>query len=66
MTSGAVDCWGFGEDGELSESHSLMVQFQHLSGNGLDQFQDAKNPIIVWPAKFKDGDVLYPYDAARQ
>jgi branched-chain amino acid transport system substrate-binding protein len=56
----------FGEDGELAESHALMVQFQHLSGNDIDQFKDGKNPIIVWPAKYKDGDVIYPYDAARQ
>jgi branched-chain amino acid transport system substrate-binding protein len=56
----------FGEDGELAESHALMVQFQHLAGNDIDQFKDGKNPIIVWPAKYKDGDVIYPYDAARQ
>jgi branched-chain amino acid transport system substrate-binding protein len=56
----------FGEDGELAESHALMVQFQHLAGNDIDQFKDGKNPIIVWPAKYKDGDVIYPYDTARQ
>jgi len=56
----------FGEDGELAESHALMVQFQHLAGNDIDQFKDGKNPIIVWPTKYRDGDVIYPYDAARQ
>jgi branched-chain amino acid transport system substrate-binding protein len=56
----------FGEDGELSESRALMVQYQHLAGNDIDQFKDGKNPIIVWPARYKDGDVLYPYDAARK
>jgi branched-chain amino acid transport system substrate-binding protein len=55
----------FGEDGELAESHAVMVQYQHVTGNDLDQFRDGKNPIIVWPAKYKDGDVVYPYDAAR-
>jgi branched-chain amino acid transport system substrate-binding protein len=55
----------FGEDGELAESHAIMVQFQHVTGNDLDQFKDAKNPIIVWPAKYKDGDMIYPYAAAR-
>jgi len=55
----------FGEDGELAESHAIMVQFQHVTGNDLDQFKDAKNPIVVWPAKYKNGDVLYPYDTAR-
>jgi branched-chain amino acid transport system substrate-binding protein len=56
----------FGEDGELSESHSLMVQYQHITGNDIDQFKDAKNPVIVWPAKYKTGDPIYPYDAARK
>jgi branched-chain amino acid transport system substrate-binding protein len=56
----------FGEDGELAESHALMVQYQHVTGNDIDQFKDGKNPIILWPAKYKDGDVIYPYDAARQ
>jgi branched-chain amino acid transport system substrate-binding protein len=56
----------FGEDGELSESRALMVQYQHLAGNDIDQFKDGKNPIIVWPAKYKDGDVIYPYDTARK
>jgi branched-chain amino acid transport system substrate-binding protein len=56
----------FGEDGELAESHSLMVQYQHLSGNDIEQFKDGKNPIILWPAKYKDGEAIYPYDTARQ
>jgi len=55
----------FGEDGELSVSHSLMVQFQHVTGNGIDQFNTGGQPVILWPAKYKDGDALYPYDSAR-
>ena len=43
-----------------------MVQYQHLTGNGIDQFEGGKNPVIVWPAKYKDGEVIYPYDAARK
>jgi len=55
----------FGEDGELSEPRDLMVQYQHIAGNDLDQFKDGKNPIILWPAKYQDGKALYPYDSAR-
>lgn len=55
----------FGEDGELSVSHSLMVQFQHVTGNGIDQFNTGGQPVILWPAKYKDGDAIYPYDQAR-
>jgi branched-chain amino acid transport system substrate-binding protein len=51
----------FGEDGELAESHSIMVQYQQVTGNDLDQFKDGRNPIIVWPGKYKDGEVIYPY-----
>ena len=55
----------FGEDGELAEPRDLMVQYQHVVGNDLDQFKDGKNPIILYPAKYKDGDALYPYDSAK-
>jgi branched-chain amino acid transport system substrate-binding protein len=42
-----------------------MVQYQHLAGNDIGQFKGGKNPIILWPDKYKDGDIIYPYDAAR-
>jgi branched-chain amino acid transport system substrate-binding protein len=56
----------FGKDGELSESRMIFTQYQHLTGNDLGEFDTGKNPVIVWPAKYKDGDVIYPYDAARK
>ena len=52
----------FGEDGEMSESYSKMVQYQHLTGNGLEQFNTGAQPVILWPAKYKTGEALYPYD----
>jgi branched-chain amino acid transport system substrate-binding protein len=55
----------FGPDGELAQSRVLMVQFQHVKSNALDEFKDGKNPIIVWPKKYRDGKVIYPYTAAR-
>jgi branched-chain amino acid transport system substrate-binding protein len=55
----------FGADGELAESRALMVQYQGVKGNDIAEFKDGKNPIIVWPAKYKNGDAIYPYDKAR-
>ena len=52
----------FGEDGEMSESYSKMVQYQHLTGNSLEQFTTGAQPVILWPAEYKTGDTLYPYD----
>jgi branched-chain amino acid transport system substrate-binding protein len=56
----------FGEDGELAESYSKMVQYQHLTSGDLSQFNTGTQPVILWPAKYKTGDALYPYDTARQ
>jgi branched-chain amino acid transport system substrate-binding protein len=55
----------FGADGELAESRALMVQFQGVKSNDISEFKDGKNPIVLWPAKYKDGDVIYPYEKAR-
>src|SRR5580658_9595780 len=44
----------FGEDGELSESHSMMVQYQHLTGSDIGQFNTGAQPVILWPAEYKD------------
>ena len=56
----------FGKDGEWTESRALSGQFQHISGNGLDQFRGWPHQPIVWPAKFKTGELIYPYGAARK
>ncbi len=40
----------FGEDDEMSESYSKMVQYQHLTGNSLEQFTTGAQPVILWPA----------------
>jgi branched-chain amino acid transport system substrate-binding protein len=56
----------FGPDGELSVSHSLMVQYQHLTGNSLDQFNTGKQPVVLWPPKYADGKALYPYTEAKK
>jgi branched-chain amino acid transport system substrate-binding protein len=55
----------FGPEGELAEGRSIFVQYQHLKGHGLDQFKGGRQPVILWPPKYKDGNIIYPYDAAR-
>jgi hypothetical protein len=50
----------------MSESYSKMVQYQHLTGNSLEQFTTGAQPVILWPAKYKTGDALYPYDEGAE
>jgi branched-chain amino acid transport system substrate-binding protein len=56
----------FGADGEWSKSRVLFTQFQHISGNDLGQFRDPKTEVILWPAEYQKGDLIYPYAAARK
>ena len=50
----------FGKDGEWAESRMLQVQFQHISGNGIEQFEDPNKQVVLTPSAFKSGKVEYP------
>jgi branched-chain amino acid transport system substrate-binding protein len=56
----------FGRDGEWTQSRMLQVQYRNLHGNGLAQFKDMDNQVILTPAQFKTGEVIYPMANARQ
>jgi branched-chain amino acid transport system substrate-binding protein len=56
----------FGKDGEWAKSRVVFTQFQNVTGNGFDQFQDASHEVIVWPNELKSGNVIYPYSAAQK
>jgi branched-chain amino acid transport system substrate-binding protein len=32
----------------------------------LDQFRDTKRQVILWPAKYKTGNMIYPYSEAKK
>ena len=52
----------FGKDGEWTEERMLAVQFQHIKKNSVDEFRDLKTEVVLYPPKFKSGEVVYPYD----
>jgi branched-chain amino acid transport system substrate-binding protein len=56
----------FGKDGEWAKSRVVFTQFQHVTGNTLDQFQDVSHEVIVWPDALKSGSVIYPYAEAQK
>jgi branched-chain amino acid transport system substrate-binding protein len=56
----------YGADGEWSKSRQLFTQFQNVSGGDLNQFRDSTHQVILWPAEYKTGDVIYPYEKARK
>ncbi|MFO1157500.1 MAG: amino acid ABC transporter substrate-binding protein [Reyranellaceae bacterium] len=55
----------FNAEGEWAEPQVLAVQFQGVSGNGVDQFREPKTEVILWPDKYKTGSIQYPYDPKK-
>jgi len=56
----------FGKNGEWAKSRILQAQFRGIKGNGVDQFKSADTLAIITPAEYKSGDVIYPFEKARQ
>ncbi len=56
----------FGKDGEWAKSRVFFTQFQHVTGNSMDQFKDTTHEKIVWPKEYKTGDLIYPYADAKK
>jgi branched-chain amino acid transport system substrate-binding protein len=56
----------FGKDGEWAKSRVFFTQFQHVTGNSMDQFKDTTHEVIVWPKEYKTGDMIYPYTEAKK
>jgi len=52
----------FNQDGEWSKSGVLTVQYQGISGNGLDQFRKPGTYVVLAPDEFKSAaGLVYPY-----
>ena len=52
----------FNDQGEWATAQVMAVQFQGVSGNGLDQFKEPKTEVILWPKKYATGKIAYPYN----
>src|SRR5215468_443587 len=55
----------FGVQGEWAESRVLQVQFQHIKGNDVSQFRDISTQVVITPAQYKSGEMIYPYEKAK-
>ena len=56
----------FGKDGEWAQSRVLQVQFQNVKGNDVGQFKDISTQVVVAPAEYESGKVIYPYENAKK
>jgi len=56
----------FGRGGEWAQPRVLQVQYQNITGNSVDQFKDMSAQVIVAPAEYRSGNVIYPYADAKK
>jgi branched-chain amino acid transport system substrate-binding protein len=55
----------FGKDGEWVAPRIVWTQFQNIKGNDVEQFKDPAAEVVVLPAEFKSGSLIWPYSAAK-
>jgi branched-chain amino acid transport system substrate-binding protein len=55
----------FTPDGEWTENRMVLVQFQNIDKGSLDEFKDPKHVVTLWPPKYKDGNLMAPYEAGK-
>ena len=56
----------FGPQGEWAQSRVLQVQFRDVKSNDLAQFKDISTQVVVAPAEYESGKLMYPYEKAQQ
>jgi len=56
----------FGPDGEWTEARPIWVQYHDIKGHDVEQFREPKTVSILAPAKYKTGEMIYPYTDARK
>ena len=52
--------------GEWATPRVPMAQFRGIKGKDLEQFRQAGKQVIIGPAALKTGDIVAPFDKARQ
>ncbi|HEX9211702.1 MAG TPA: amino acid ABC transporter substrate-binding protein [Bradyrhizobium sp.] len=56
----------FGPDGEWVEPRMFAVQFRNIKGNDIQQFTQPGKEVIIFPPKYKSGDLIYPFVNAQK
>jgi branched-chain amino acid transport system substrate-binding protein len=55
----------FSADGERKETATLQAQFRGIVDKNMDQFRSSGKQVILFPTKWKSGELITPFEAAR-
>jgi branched-chain amino acid transport system substrate-binding protein len=57
----------YNKNGDWTEPRTVFTQFQNVTPNDMEQFSKTDHQVILWPNKYKTGNIIYPYaDAAKK
>jgi branched-chain amino acid transport system substrate-binding protein len=56
----------FAADGERKESATLMAQYRGVVDKDIEQFRKPGKQVILFPEKWKTGDLVQPFEKARK
>jgi branched-chain amino acid transport system substrate-binding protein len=51
----------FDTKGEWAKPRLLMIQYQNVDGNNLDQYRASGKAVILYPPEYKDGELQHPF-----
>jgi branched-chain amino acid transport system substrate-binding protein len=55
----------FGKGGEWAQARVLQTQFQNIQRSDITQFKDIAAQVVLDPAEYASGSVIYPYEKAK-
>jgi branched-chain amino acid transport system substrate-binding protein len=56
----------FDRTGEQPNSRVLLVQYQGIEGNAVDQFKLPGKQVIIFPPELRSGEFRYPFSDIKR
>jgi branched-chain amino acid transport system substrate-binding protein len=56
----------FAANGEWAEPRLLLVQYRGVAGNDVAQFKQPGKQVIIYPPRFKSGELVVPFDSTKR
>lgn len=56
----------YNKNGDWTEARTVFTQFQNVLPNNIEQFSNTERQVVLWPDKFKTGNIIYPYSDAMK
>ncbi len=56
----------FAKNGEWAQGRPIYVQYHGVKGHDLDEWKKEGTAVVLYPAQWKTGTLVYPYQKARQ